>query len=167
MNVGHVKLMTWPISLHMKVTLKWELFQGKGDILKHKTCRHLRAIFVRLFSFLTAFCADFWCSSFKQRTHRIITFRMFQSFEIQMFKKVHGHSEAFLQNLSEALWKTKTQKIPLIVLPEFLKPQQQAAVRAYSRFRTQFSTNGTFFYPSCCIRFLKAVPASQYSLQPS
>jgi hypothetical protein len=74
---------------------------------------------------------------------------MFQSFDIQMFKKVHGHSEAFLQHFSEALWKTKTQKIPLIVLPEFLKQQQQAAVRAYSCFRTQFSTNGTFFFPPC------------------
>jgi hypothetical protein len=74
---------------------------------------------------------------------------MLQSFEIQMFKKVHGHSEAFLWHFSEALWKTKTQKIPLIALPEFLKQQQQGAVTAYSHLRTQFSSNGTFFFPSC------------------
>jgi len=156
--------MTCPISLHMKVTLKWEHFQGKSDILKHETCQHLRVIFVRVYSFLTAFCTDFWSSSFKQRTHRRIAFRILQSFEIQMFKNVHGHSEAFLQHFSEALWKTKTQKIPLIALQEFLKQQQQAAVRAYSLFRTQFSTNGTFFSPSCWIRILQAVPASRYSL---
>jgi len=69
--------------------------------------------------------------------------------KFRCLKKVHGHSEAFLQHFSEALWKTKTQKIPLIALPEFLKQQRQAAVRAYSRFRTQFSTNGTLFSPSC------------------
>jgi short-subunit dehydrogenase len=34
---------------------------------------------------------------------------MLQSFEIQMFKKVHGHSEVFLQHFSEALWKKNTE----------------------------------------------------------